>query len=121
MSPASIALPGDGLDLDPRALWEGSDADRRARRWRIRHEPPIDRVDRGEIGHVDEEDRGLEHVSPDAAGGVQHGRQAGHHSLRFGLDTAFDELAGRWVQGRLTGREEQAIAGDALAVRPDGG
>ena len=55
---------GDDLDLDPGPLRQRGDADRRAGRRRIGDEPAVDRVDRREVGHVDEEDRGLDDVAP---------------------------------------------------------
>ena len=56
--------PRDDLDLDPRSLRQGGDTDRRARRRRIGHEPTVDAVDDREVGHIDEEDRRLDHVAP---------------------------------------------------------
>ena len=79
---------GDRLDLDPRALRQRGDGERRARRRRVAHEPGVDRVEGREVVDVGEEARRLDDVGEGAARRVEHRLEVAQHPLGLGLDAA---------------------------------
>src|SRR5438876_4668560 len=124
---AAVATKGSALlperhclDLDQGTLRQRLDADRRPGRIGHRKVPRVDLVDRCEVRHVDEEDRGLEHATRSGAGRVQYGGQVLKGSLGLRGDPVGKLAAGRDGAG-LAGGEDEQIGANCLAVGPDGG
>src|ERR1700733_9159551 len=118
------ALPPerDCLDLYARAARQRCDRDRRARRWRCAFERfRVDLVDRGEVAHVDQEDRRLHHVGEREAGGGEHCGDVRHDAARLLGGIALDELLRERVEPDLARREHVRARRDGLRVGPDRG
>ena len=120
--PAGVAgaRAGDRLDLHEAALGQRGDRHGRTGRRRIRHVPAVHAVDDPEVAHVGEEDRRLHDVGHGQPGGGQDGGQVVHRSLRLGRH-ALDEDPGGGIEAELAAAEDEAVDGDGLAVRADGG
>src|SRR5215211_4768909 len=111
----------DSLDLDPGVLGKPSDGKCRARRWGVREEPRIGRVDVREVPDVGEEHGRLDDVREAAAAGVENGLEVLDRPLQLRLDAALDELAAPGIEPDLPGAEHEVVCRDGLAVRPDRG
>ncbi len=110
----------DRLDLDQGAARQGGHLDGAAGRRGLDDVPGVDGVDRREVGQVGQEDRGLDDVGQRHAGGREDRLQVDQRPLRLVVD-AVEQLAGGRVQPELAGAEDEAVDGDGLAVRADGG
>ena len=117
----TLAGARDRFDLDMRAP-SGSAATAKVERaggGGVPHARAVDRVDGGEIVHVDEEDRRLDDRIQRKAGGLQHGREIVEHLRGLAGDAALDEFAGCRIEPDLSAAEDEAAGGaDGLTVRP---
>ncbi len=119
---SAYAASGDGLDLDETTLGQRADRERGARRRRIRHVPGVDGVDRREVVDVGQEDGRLDDVVAGQPGRIEHGGQVLQAPARPGPRRR--PRRARRSPGPSPSWPEhtnQPMAGDALAVRADGG
>ncbi len=98
----------NALDLHQGALREGLDGDGAAGREGSGEELGVDFVHGGEVGHVGQEDGGLDHVLEAQAGRFENGARIGEALPGLDLDAAFGEGAGGRVDGQLPGNENDA-------------
>ena len=88
-------------------------------RWRwIGHVPGVDLVEAAEVLDVGVEDRRLDHVVHGRPSGAEHSGEVAQCLLGLGFDPIRDR-AGRGVDPRHPGAEDQAARDDRLAIGPE--
>ncbi len=113
-------LRGHELDLDPDVLGEPRHGHGGAGRSVVTHEAGVDRVHRLEVGHVPQEDGGLDHVGEGQAGLGQHRLEIPEDALGLFGNPTDDHFHGGRVERDLTGREQEAPGDDPLGIGADG-
>ena len=113
-----LAVIGDALNLYECAFGEGLHGHGTAGREGTRKEGGVHLVHGGEISHIGQENRGFDHVGKREARFLQDGLCVEDGLAGLLLDAAVRECARRGVDGKLSGKENQAGAtADGLAVR----
>ena len=111
----------NALDFDERSFWKRLDRDCAPGGERLREEGSIYLIHGGEIPHVCEEDRRLDHVRKAEAGCLEYSRSVEKALPGLLPDPAFREGSGRRIYRKLASNEHKSAARiDCLAVRSDG-
>src|SRR5688572_5081426 len=79
----------------------------------------IDLVHGGEVGHVDQEHRGLHDVREVASCGGEDGAQVVERSGGLFPDSSGDQFTLVRIEGYLSGGKQEAVGPDSLAIGTD--
>ena len=110
------------LNLNQSALRKGLHSHSTAGRERRSEELGIHLVHSGEVSHIGQKNRSLDHVGQGKAGFFQDGLCIQDGLTGLLLNAAFRESARSGIDGKLSGKENKAGAAvNGLAVRADSG